>query len=132
VSGGTPEGTAGQVGARARRRAAAGAADQAGRDGFGMIVQGREGADPTQGYPSRTRGATGAARWIRVEAARSERSVSQFLALLVEERRERAEGYESARERFMSREPRPLRDRAVPLPARAKLHDRGPRVRPRE
>lgn len=65
------------------------------------------------------------ARWVRVEAARRDMSVSQYLGELLTERRRLAEGYAAARERFMAREPRPLRGRGAPLPDRAALHERG-------
>lgn len=67
------------------------------------------------------------ARWVRVEAAKRDVSVSQFLAEILSERRQRAEGYAAARERFMAREPRPLRQEGDPLPARGDLHERGRR-----
>ena len=67
----------------------------------------------------------GTARWVRVEAARRDLSVSQFLAEVLAERRQRAEGYESARARFMAREPRPLRGPGGRLPSRDELHERG-------
>lgn len=68
----------------------------------------------------------GTARWVRVEAARSDMSVSQYLSELLAERRRRAEGYEAARVRFMARPARPLRAPGSPLPARDQLHRRSP------
>lgn len=64
------------------------------------------------------------ARWVRVEAARRDTSVSQFLGEILSERRRRAEGYEAARAIFMSREPRPLRSRGERLPSRDEIHAR--------
>lgn len=64
------------------------------------------------------------ARWVRVEAARRDTSVSRFLGEILSERRSRAEGYESARAAFMSREARPLRRPGDPLPSRDELHSR--------
>jgi hypothetical protein len=64
------------------------------------------------------------ARWVRVEAAKRDMSVSQFLGEVLVERRQRAEGYESAHARFMAREPRPLRRAGAALPPRADLHER--------
>lgn len=69
------------------------------------------------------------ARWVRVEAARQDMSVSRFLADVLTERRRRAEGYEAARAAFIGREPRPLRSPGDDLPAREELHDRS-RSRP--
>lgn len=67
------------------------------------------------------------ARWVRVEAAKRDVSVSRFLADLLVERRQRTEAYESARAVFMGREPRPLRRPGVPLPGRDEVHRRSPR-----
>jgi hypothetical protein len=67
----------------------------------------------------------GTARWVRVEAAKKDISVSRYLAEVLAESRKRAEGYEAARERFIARPPRPLRAPGDPLPTRAELYDRG-------
>lgn len=64
------------------------------------------------------------ARWVRVEAARADMSVSQFLGEVLAERRRRAEGYEAARDLFLSREPRPLRAPGDRLPTRDEIHER--------
>lgn len=69
------------------------------------------------------------ARWIRVEAAKREMSVSRFLGEVLAERRQRVEGYEAARASFMDREARPLRTCAGPLPTRSEIHERGRRRR---
>lgn len=66
----------------------------------------------------------GTARWVRVEAAKQDVSVSRFLADLLEERRRRAEGYETARAAFLVREPRPLRRPGDVLPGRDEVHQR--------
>ena len=65
-----------------------------------------------------------AARWIRVEAARRDTSVSKYLGELVESERRRSVGYLAARKRFMGREPRALGPAGEPLPSRAELHER--------
>lgn len=64
------------------------------------------------------------ARWVRVEAARRDLSVSAYLGQVVRQERERVEGYSLAMERFLSREPRPLASPGTPLPSRDELHDR--------
>ncbi|MGD8360591.1 MAG: hypothetical protein PVJ04_04115 [Gemmatimonadota bacterium] len=64
------------------------------------------------------------ARWVRVEAARRDLSVSAYLGQVVEREREEAEGYALAMERFLSREPRPLSPPDTPLPSRNELHER--------
>lgn len=66
------------------------------------------------------------ARWVRVEAAERDVSVSQFLADVLAERRRRSEGYEMARQLYLSREARPLRKIGDRLPARSEVHDRSP------
>lgn len=65
------------------------------------------------------------ARWVRVEAARHDMSVSQFLADMLADRRRWTEGYDSARKRFMSRAARPLRQPGGRLPTRDAVHERG-------
>jgi hypothetical protein len=67
------------------------------------------------------------ARWVRVEAAKRDLSVSRFLAQILAERRERTEAYEAARSSWLSREPRPLRRPGKRLPSRDELHHRGGR-----
>lgn len=64
------------------------------------------------------------ARWVRVEAAKQDTSVSRFLGEVLAERRRRAEGYQAARASFMAREPRPLRKPGSPLPTRDEIHER--------
>lgn len=64
------------------------------------------------------------ARWVRVEAALRDTSVSQYLGDLLAERRRRVEGYEAAKTTFMAREARPLREPGTPLPPREALHER--------
>jgi len=64
------------------------------------------------------------ARWVRIEAARRDLSVSAFLGEVLRREREREEGYDQARERFLSREPRPLDATGAPLPDRDELHVR--------
>lgn len=65
------------------------------------------------------------ARWVRVEAAKRDISVSKFLGEILAERRRRAEGYEASRAVFMGRAPRRLRASGEPLPSRDELHRRG-------
>lgn len=64
------------------------------------------------------------ARWVRVEAAKHDTSVSSFLAGILSERRRRQEGYETAKATFMARRPRPLREPGTALPSRNELHER--------
>jgi hypothetical protein len=67
------------------------------------------------------------ARWVRVEAARRDTSVSSYVGELLAERRRRVEGYQAARATFLIREPRPLRDPGTPLPGRSERHERSDR-----
>ena len=68
------------------------------------------------------------ARWLRVEAAHNDTSVSRYLGALVDRERNRAEGYDDARARFMARKPRLLgtegRDLCEELPSRDEVHER--------
>lgn len=66
----------------------------------------------------------GAARWLRVEAAKADMSVSQFVGTLVEQERERAERFTAVGERFLARKPRRLAKAGEALPSRAELHER--------
>ena len=65
-----------------------------------------------------------AARWLRVEAARSDTSVSKYVGELVERERRRLQGYDAAGARFLSKPPRPLAPRGQRLPTRAEVHER--------
>jgi len=64
------------------------------------------------------------ARWVRVEAAKRDESVSSYLAGLLGQERERKERYALAKESYLSRDPRPLAPEGTALPQRADLHTR--------
>jgi hypothetical protein len=64
------------------------------------------------------------ARWVRVEAAKRDMSVSRFVGELLSDRRRREEGYEAARNLFLGRKPRPLRAPGDSLPSREEVHRR--------
>lgn len=68
------------------------------------------------------------ARWVRVEAAKRETSVSRWLGEILRERMRSEDTYEAARRQFFSVEPRPLDQQGKPLPRREELYDR-PRLR---
>lgn len=72
------------------------------------------------------------ARWVRVEAARRDTSVSQYLGEILSERKRRSEGYEAARAIFMGREARPLRGPGDCLPSRDEVHFREGSMHARE
>jgi hypothetical protein len=67
---------------------------------------------------------TDTARWLRIEAARRDVSVSQYLGDLVERERRQSERYDEMRARFMGRAPRRLGPAGARLPTRAELHER--------
>ena len=63
------------------------------------------------------------ARWIRIEAAEHDTSVSRFIGGLLRERMETERAYEHAMERYLSTRPQRLRAGGR-LPRREELHDR--------
>lgn len=65
------------------------------------------------------------ARWVRVEAARSDTSVSQWIGDLLRRHREREAAYEAARQAFRETPPSPLKKRGG-YPPREALHERAP------
>ena len=64
------------------------------------------------------------ARWARVEAAKHDTSVSQFVGYLLHMRMEEQRGYEQARRSYLSRSAQPLRHPDQSYPHRDELHDR--------
>ena len=64
------------------------------------------------------------ALWVRIQAAEHDRSVSKWLAELLEGMRRREDAYDVAMDRFFSREPRKLTWSDGRKPTRDELHDR--------
>jgi len=64
------------------------------------------------------------ARWVRIEAAKRETSVSQLVGSMLRELMRAGSSYEEARRQFFEVEPRPLRTGDAPLPSREEIHDR--------
>ena len=64
------------------------------------------------------------ARWLRVRAAESERSVSKWLADLLQSMKRREDEYEVAMERFLARRPWKMEWVDGRRPTRDELHDR--------
>ena len=64
------------------------------------------------------------ALWLRVRAAEDGRSVSKWLADLLERMRRQEDEYEVAMERFLARKPRKMEWVDSRKPARGELHDR--------
>lgn len=64
------------------------------------------------------------ARWVRVRAAENERSVSRWLAELIDGMRRRDDEYDVAMKSFLSRRPRKLEWIDDRRPTRDEIHDR--------
>lgn len=64
------------------------------------------------------------ALWLRIRAAQNERSVSKWLAELLEGMKRGEDDYDVAMERFMARKPRKLTWIDGRKPTREELHDR--------
>lgn len=69
------------------------------------------------------------ARWVRIEAAKRNTSVSAYLGSVLEEQRRREGDYEVAKNRFLRRQPRVLDEAGSVYPSRESLHERKPRGR---
>ncbi len=70
------------------------------------------------------------ALWLRVRAAQNERSVSRWIAELLEGMRRQEDEYEVAMKQALSIEPERLNESGEPYPSRDSLYDRpgpGPR-----
>lgn len=63
-------------------------------------------------------------KWVRIEAAKREKSVSKFLGAILEDQMHRDDDYEAAMESFLSRKPSVLREADEPLPSRESLYTR--------
>ena len=64
------------------------------------------------------------ALWLRVRAAQADRSVSSWLADLIERARRGEDEYEIAMERALARKPRRMKWADGRKPTRDELHDR--------
>jgi hypothetical protein len=64
------------------------------------------------------------ARWARIEAARSDTSISQLIASLLREKMLGADDYEAARRRYFAQEPGTHRRPGQKYPTRDELHER--------
>ena len=64
------------------------------------------------------------ALWLRVRAARANRSVSSWLANMIEGARRQEDEYEIAMERSLARKPRKMKWVGGRKPTRNDLHDR--------
>jgi hypothetical protein len=64
------------------------------------------------------------ARWARVRAAEADKSLSRFIADLIERERSRAADSGAAVQQFLARPTYPIRQPGEPLPKREELYDR--------
>ena len=64
------------------------------------------------------------ARWLRAKAAENERSVSEWLAELLEGLQRQEDEYEVAMKRFLARKPWKMEGVDGRKPTREELHDR--------
>ena len=64
------------------------------------------------------------ARWVRIRAAEEDRSVSRWIAELLNGMRRREDDYEVAMEQFLAIEPRRMEWVDGRKPTREELHDR--------
>lgn len=64
------------------------------------------------------------ARWVRIRAAENDRSVSRWVAEMLERTRRREDEYEIAMEQFLSRKPWKMEWRDGRRPTREELYDR--------
>jgi len=63
-----------------------------------------------------------AARWVRVEAAKRDMSVSRFVAKILRESMQDSLAYQRAMRKNLARKPQPIS--SGPYPTRDELHDR--------
>lgn len=64
------------------------------------------------------------AAWVRVSAAREDRSVSRYIAEMLGERMRTSDDYANAMRRFFDRSPSRINEAGLDLPVRDALHDR--------
>jgi hypothetical protein len=64
------------------------------------------------------------ARWARIEAARQDTSLSEFLGSLLRERMRQDRAYEHSMAEYLAAGPRPLKAEREGYPQREALHDR--------
>ena len=64
------------------------------------------------------------ARWARIEAAKSDTSVSRFIGEMLAERMSEARQYEAAKARYLSQRPGLHRQDGRELPTRDELYER--------
>lgn len=63
-------------------------------------------------------------KWVRIEAAKQEKSVSKYLGTLLDERMHHDKTYDLEMQRLLSRTPVALRETGQKLPSRDSLYSR--------
>jgi hypothetical protein len=64
------------------------------------------------------------ARWVRLQAAEREMSVSRYVGDVLKAQMQESATYERAMQQYLALPPKPLGSRDEPLPAREALYDR--------
>lgn len=64
------------------------------------------------------------AAWVRVSAAREDKSVSRYIAEMLERRMRESRDYANAMRRFLDRQPTRINAAGSKLPTREELHER--------
>lgn len=64
------------------------------------------------------------AAWVRVSAAREDKSVSRYIGELLEKRMRESRDYANATRRYLDRQPSRINEKRSKLPTRDELHDR--------
>lgn len=64
------------------------------------------------------------ARWLRIKAAEDDRSVSRWIAELLERMRRQQDDYEVVMQRYLAMKPRKIEWPGGRRPTREELHDR--------
>lgn len=64
------------------------------------------------------------AAWVRVSAAREDKSVSRYIAEMLEKRMRESRDYANAMRRFLDRQPAHINTTGSKLPAREEIHER--------
>jgi hypothetical protein len=64
------------------------------------------------------------AAWVRVYAARQDKSVSRFLGELLQRAMRESREYEDAMQRYLAKKPSRLNRENAPYPKREELHER--------
>jgi hypothetical protein len=64
------------------------------------------------------------ARWARIKAAELETSVSRLVGEMLREKMISEQSYESARQRFLSKQPQKLSEPGSSYPTREAIHER--------